>query len=150
MNPIRVLLVDDLSCVRVGVRSLLEDVEGFEVVGETGREEEVLLLASLCTPDVVLLDFDPDNGSGFALLDALAEHGFQGKVVVWSLRGGASLQKRVEEHGAGAFLEKGVAPSDLLRTLHHMAGRSGLASLDDPPPRRVVWRPTEGRTPHAA
>ncbi len=134
MMPIRVLLVDDHSCVRAGLRSLLEDADDFEVVGESESCEGVLGLVMTCTPDVVILDVDTAPDGCFVLLDELAGRGYRGKVALLSLRDGAALRLKAQASGAGAFLDKGVAPEDLLQALRRLAGRVHAAALDDPPP----------------
>jgi DNA-binding NarL/FixJ family response regulator len=56
MSPIRILLADDQSLFREGLRTLLSVQTGFEVVGEAANGEEALRLAATLHPDVVLMD----------------------------------------------------------------------------------------------
>jgi DNA-binding NarL/FixJ family response regulator len=56
MSPIRILLADDQSLFREGLRTLLSVQTGFEVVGEAANGEEALRLAVTLHPDVVLMD----------------------------------------------------------------------------------------------
>ena len=53
---IRVLLVDDHELVRMGIKRLLQDVQGLKVIGEAGTGEEAVLLAKEHIPDVVVMD----------------------------------------------------------------------------------------------
>jgi DNA-binding NarL/FixJ family response regulator len=53
---IRVLLVDDQDLVRAGLRGVLREQFGFEIVGECADGTEVLAAAARCEPDVVLMD----------------------------------------------------------------------------------------------
>lgn len=69
-QPIRVLIVDDQSVVRAGLRSLLEHESGIEVVGEAADGEEAIAQASVVTPDVILLDLVMPHKSG---VEAIAE-----------------------------------------------------------------------------
>ena len=55
-EPITILIVDDHEVVRKGVRSYLETLHDFRVVGETGSGEEGIELVSELIPDIVLLD----------------------------------------------------------------------------------------------
>ena len=56
MKPVRVLLADDHTLVRAGLRKLLESIVGMEVVGECGDGLELLALAETLQPDLVLMD----------------------------------------------------------------------------------------------
>ena len=56
MKPIRVLLADDHTLVRAGIRSLLETIEGVQVVAECGDGREALELIERHRPDLALLD----------------------------------------------------------------------------------------------
>jgi DNA-binding NarL/FixJ family response regulator len=56
MSPIRILLADDQSLFREGLRTLLSVQTGFDVVGEAANGEEALRLAITLHPDVVLMD----------------------------------------------------------------------------------------------
>ena len=55
-KTIHVLLADDHSLVRAGIRSLLEGLEGVEVVAETGDGREAVRLIRTYKPEVVLMD----------------------------------------------------------------------------------------------
>jgi NarL family two-component system response regulator LiaR len=55
-TPIRILVVDDHRIVREGIRSLMEDVEDIQVVGEAGNGYECVDLVDSLNPDVVLMD----------------------------------------------------------------------------------------------
>ncbi|MCB0250165.1 MAG: response regulator transcription factor, partial [Anaerolineae bacterium] len=55
-SSIRVLIVDDHAIVRKGIRALLSEAGGFEVVGEADTGQAALLLAGETRPDVILMD----------------------------------------------------------------------------------------------
>ena len=71
MSGIRVLLVDDHSIVREGLRQVLVAADGFEVVGEAGDSEQALALALELRPDVVLLDINLPGRSGLEVAGEL-------------------------------------------------------------------------------
>ena len=56
MSPIRILVADDQSLFREGLRTLLSVQPGFEVVGEAVNGEEAVRMAAILRPDVVLMD----------------------------------------------------------------------------------------------
>lgn len=81
--PIRLLIVDDHSIVRAGVRAVLGRHADIEVVGEGGEAAEVLPLFRTCRPHVVLLDLQLRNGgSGIDAIHALRRHDPDSRVVV--------------------------------------------------------------------
>ena len=55
-TPIRVLVVDDHRIVREGIRSLMEDIEDIQVIGEAGNGYQCVTLVDNLNPDVVLMD----------------------------------------------------------------------------------------------
>lgn len=61
---VRIFLLDDHEVVRQGIAELLEDVEGFEVVGEAGTVAEALPRILAARPDVAVLDMRLPDGSG--------------------------------------------------------------------------------------
>ncbi len=63
-DPIRVLIVDDHTVVRIGLRTLLTHSAGFRVVGEAQTAAEAVQLNEQTHPDVVLMDVRLPDGSG--------------------------------------------------------------------------------------
>ena len=69
MTRIRVLLVDDHNLVRAGIRSLLNEMPGIEVVAEANNGREAIELAATHRPHIVLMDIMMPDMNG---LDATA------------------------------------------------------------------------------
>ena len=72
IKPIRVLLADDHTLVRAGIRALLEKLPGMEVVGEAGDGREVLNLVQMHRPDMVLMDIAMPNLNGLEATERIA------------------------------------------------------------------------------
>ena len=64
MNTIRILLADDHILIRAGVRSLLENIEGMEVVTEASDGREALELVKQHAPNIVLTDISMPGLNG--------------------------------------------------------------------------------------
>ena len=63
-EKIRVLLVDDHTIVRKGLRLILELHDRIDVCGEAGSIKEMIDMIAQCEPDVILLDFKLPDGDG--------------------------------------------------------------------------------------
>ncbi len=113
MNPIRVILVDDHSLVRAGIRALLQQVEGVTVVGEAGNGEEALQTVAAHTPDIVLMDITMPGMSG---LEATARivRDFPGvRVIILSMHTEQEYVLQAIRAGAVGYLLKGAHVPEL-------------------------------------
>ncbi|MFC3816015.1 response regulator [Lysobacter sp. GCM10012299] len=158
---IRVLIVDDQTLVRQGVRSLLSLAEGIEVVGEAGDGRHAVELIPQIKPDVVLMDMRMPVMSGLEALQALARTNSlpptiilttfdDDQLVLAGLKAGAkgyllkdvSLEQLVSAIQAvadGGSLMQPAVTQRLLSGLEHM--RNDFVSLDRPDP--LTERETE-------
>jgi DNA-binding NarL/FixJ family response regulator len=85
MKKIRVLLADDHTLVRAGIRSLLETIEGLEVVAESGDGHETLELISRHRPDLVLLDISMPGLNGIEIARQSGRVSPRTKIIILSM-----------------------------------------------------------------
>lgn len=109
----RVLLADDHTLVRAGVRRLLESFAGVEVVGEAKNGMEVLDLCTLHRPDAVLLDLQMPGKSGFEVAVELREQHPAIAVVIMSMHTDMTYVRQALDAGASGFVVKDAAPGEL-------------------------------------
>lgn len=117
---IRVVLVDDQTLVRQGIRSLLEVDEHIEVVAEADDGMVGLAAVTEHAPDVVLLDLRMPHHDGLWLLSALQEAGNEVPVLVLTTFDDDDLVLRALRSGARGYLLKDVTLAQLtgaIRTL---------------------------------
>ncbi len=81
MSTIRVLLADDHILIRAGVRSLLENIEGMEVVAEASDGRETLDLVKQHTPHVVLTDIAMPRLNGLEAISRIKKFDAQLPVI---------------------------------------------------------------------
>lgn len=81
-SPVRVLIADDHSLFREGLRKLIESDGGFEVVGEASDGEMLLALAKQVQPDVILLDLAMPRQDGMETLRGLAAAELQVRTIL--------------------------------------------------------------------
>jgi DNA-binding NarL/FixJ family response regulator len=114
---ITVLIADDHTVVRQGLRLLLDLADDIEVVGEAADGTEVAELATALAPDVILLDLKLPGLDGLAVLADLADRGVRSRVLVLtSVTDPASVMVAMRA-GAAGFLYKDVDPDALMRAL---------------------------------
>lgn len=118
---IRVVLVDDQTLVRQGVRGLLELVPDIEVVGEASDGEEALEKVPELRPDVLLLDIRMPRMSGIAVLEALGRAGALPPTLVLTTFDDGDAAFAAIKAGARGLMLKDVSLEDLTRAIRALA-----------------------------
>jgi DNA-binding NarL/FixJ family response regulator len=113
MKPIRVLLADDHTLVRAGIRGLLAALSNVEVVGETGDGHEALRLVETLRPDIVLLDIGMPGLNGLEVAARLAKLDPPIRVVILSMHATEEYVLQALRAGAAGYLLKGSAVAEL-------------------------------------
>ena len=113
MKPIRVLLADDHTLVRAGIRSLLEAQPGIEVVAETGDGREALELIVKHGPDVALLDIGMPSLNGLEVARRAAKESPRTRVIVLSMYADRSYVRQALGAGVAGYLLKGATVAEL-------------------------------------
>jgi DNA-binding NarL/FixJ family response regulator len=113
MAGLRVLLADDHALVRAGMRSLLREIEGVEVVGEAADGAEALALAARERPDAVLLDIAMKGMSGLEAAARFRDEQPAVKVIILSMHAGEEYVLQALRAGAAAYLIKDSATAEL-------------------------------------
>ena len=127
----RILIADDHPIVRHGVRQVLAEDPGMEVVGEAKDGDEALRLARELQWDVAVVDFSMPGRSGFDLLGDLRRE-FPGRpVIVLSIHAEQLHAARVLKAGGAGYLNKSSAPQELAKAVRKVAagGRYVSAAL---------------------
>lgn len=129
MSTIRVLLVDDHPIVRAGLRALLEQAVGIEVIGETGNGEEALQLVQELTPDVLLLDMNLPGIGGVDVARELSDEGNTVSILALSAHDDRLYIESVLSTGASGYLIKGESPAAIIDAVRGVArGEQGWIS----------------------
>lgn len=103
---IRILLVDDHTLFRSGIRALLASQEDIDVVGEAGEGSEALKLCQILKPDIVLLDLNMPGLSGLEVLKLMLEDSPQQSVIMLTLSEEADDLLKALQLGAKGYLLK--------------------------------------------
>lgn len=122
MSPVRVLLADDHTLVRAGLRKLLEDLPGVTVVGEAKDGMELLAQAEQLQPDLALIDIAMPGLNGLEAAARLARSGSRTKVMILSMHQSEEYVRQALRSGAAGYLLKDAAPLELDLALKAVMG----------------------------
>src|SRR5689334_2230019 len=126
MDPIRVLIADDHTLFRDGLRSLLASIPDVEVVGEASSGTEVLTRAMDLQPDVILMDIQmPDINGIEATRQILRTSPHMGIIVLTMFKDDDSVFAAMRA-GARGYVLKGADQAVLLRALRAVASGESL------------------------
>jgi len=113
VNSMRVLLADDHTLVRAGLRKLLESMPDITVVGEAGDGMALLALAETLQPHLVLMDIAMPGLNGLEATARLVKSNPGIRVMILSMHQNEEYVRRALRHGAVAYLLKDSAPMEL-------------------------------------
>ena len=136
MTPIRVLLVEDHSMVRAGIRALLSNLAGIEVVGEAGDGRVALTMIAAQRPDVVLLDIGLSGLNGLEVTARVVQEYAPIRVIILSMHASEEYVAQALRNGATGYLLKGSLPGELDIAIR--AVTQGEIYLSPPVSRQVV------------
>jgi DNA-binding NarL/FixJ family response regulator len=111
-----VLIVDDHDGFRTQVRALL-DAAGYDVVGEAGDGMSGVTETARLAPDLVLLDVQLPDVSGFEVARQLRQHTGAPAIVLISSRDRSDYGSRVDASGANGFISKSELSAAALRAI---------------------------------
>lgn len=141
---IKVVLVDNHQLVRTGVRHILSDAEGIEVIGEADSAEQAVEITRQLHPDVVLMDVHMPGIEGLEATRRLLRVDRKLKILALTVYGSEPYPSRLLEAGAQGYLTKSCSAQSMvsaIRTISRgeryictrIARQMALSGLDDQP-----------------
>jgi DNA-binding NarL/FixJ family response regulator len=138
MNKIRVLLADDHTVVRQGLRVLLEAEPDITVVGEAETGRQAVQLARKLAPDVIVMDIAMPNLNGLEATRQITREVPAARLLVLSSYNDDEYVHQVTEAGASGYLLKQTAATDLIKAVREAC--KGNAFFSPAISRRLVER----------
>ena len=136
-EKIRVLLVDDHTIVRKGLRLILELHDRIDVCGEAGSLKEMVDMIPQCEPDVILLDFklpDGDGVEGCKKIRSLFPHI---KILILTAYSQDHIVMEAIRAGANGYLLKNIKSDELIKSIFSVYENE---SVLDPAVAEVVFK----------
>jgi DNA-binding NarL/FixJ family response regulator len=113
MKAIKVILVDDHSLVRAGIRSLILNIPGVEVIGEADNGRDAIKLIDDLNPDLVLLDIAMPELNGLEVVARISKEYSDTKVIILSMHTNEEYVVQALRSGSSGYLLKDAAPNEL-------------------------------------
>ncbi len=146
-KPIRVLLSDDHTLVREGLRSLLSKIPDVTVVAETGNGQEALALARKLQPDIAILDISMPGLNGLELAERFRKEFPNLHVIILSMHAQEDFVRKALRVGAVGYLLKNASPTELEEALN--AALKGEYYLSNQISKHVIGEYIRGTLTHS-
>ena len=130
--PIRILIVDDHTVMREGLRSLLERYPEFEVVAEAGGGESAVGLVGEFKPDIVIMDVAMRGLNGIEATRRIIAEAPAAKVIALTVHSERHTMEEMLKAGASGYLLKERAFEDLADAIREVAAGNSYLSDDVP------------------
>lgn len=117
----KILVVDDHAIIRAGLRRLLAEEPGVEVV-EAASGRDVLALFKEHRPRLVVLDLNLPGIGGLELIRRLRSEEAATPILVFSMHDDAIFATRALQAGAAGYVSKNAAPEEILEAVRRVAG----------------------------
>jgi DNA-binding NarL/FixJ family response regulator len=127
---IRIVLADDHAIVREGLKRIVGEAQGFQVVGEAADGTEVMRTVRELDFDVLVLDLSMPGRSGMELIKLVKSEKPKLKVLVLSMHQETQYAVRAIKSGASGYLTKETAPAQLEQAIRKIAGGGAYISAE--------------------
>ena len=133
---VRVVVADDHPMFRFGLRAVLDQADGIEVVGEAADGQALLALVAREVPDVVLTDLSMDGLDGVRVIETLAGQADAPPVIALTMHADDAHIRAALHAGARGYLLKGATGTAIAAAVR--AAASGQDAFDPAVTRRMV------------
>lgn len=130
MSQTSIVLVDDHSLVRDGIRALLESEEDLNVIGEGADGTEALSLVKEKNPDVLIIDIRMPKMTGIAAVQKLSASDSKTKCIILSMHDSEEYILQSVAAGAKGYLLKDTGKTEFIKAIHTVQGGGKYYSGD--------------------
>ncbi|WP_411883307.1 response regulator [Polaromonas sp. YR568] len=126
----RIVIADDHSIVREGLKRIVSSIDGMQVMGEAGNGTEVMQRVRELDFDVLLLDLSMPGRSGMELIKLIRAEKPQLRILVLSMHQELQYAVRAIKNGASGYLTKESAPAQLEQAIRKVASGGAFISAE--------------------
>ena len=123
MKEIKILLVDDVESVRIGLSTILNLIDDFNIVGEAKDGLEAIEQATQLKPDVILMDLMMPRLDGFEATRRIKREYPEIGIILFSIHDDVMTRERACAVGADAFVEKEAETQVLIAAIQEVGDR---------------------------
>jgi DNA-binding NarL/FixJ family response regulator len=142
---LKILIADDHSIVRKGLKHLCKSAGDMVVAGEAASGEEVLEALQHSHFDLLLLDLTMPGVRGLELVEKIREQHASLPILIFSMRSEMQVAKRMAALGVGGYITKGGSDEMLLSAIRKVA--AGGVSIDPLIAEQMVFEQAKRRSP---
>lgn len=113
-QPINIMLVEDHKLIRVGIKTLFDNSDGYKVIAEADTGKEAIEKALNACPDVILLDIGLPDISGLKVLKSLQDKDCKSKIIILSSHNNEEEVTKAFSLGINAYVIKDINTELLL------------------------------------
>ncbi len=124
MKPLRIVLADDHTLLRAGLRQLLGTYESFEIAGEAEDGLEAIAVVRKERPDVLILDIGMPKMRGIEAISEIKRECAETKILVLSMHDKSEYVRQTLKNGADGYLLKKSAAAELVEAIQCVAAGS--------------------------
>ncbi|HXV83747.1 MAG TPA: response regulator transcription factor [Candidatus Binatia bacterium] len=117
MNPIRVVIADDHTLFREGLKRLLASEKSVQVIGEASNNKEAVDVVARMRPDILILDLKMPSGDAVETLEEIAAESPATKVVILTAFSEEENVLHTAKGRARGYVLKGVSTATLIEAL---------------------------------
>ena len=122
MDKIRVLIADDHSMVRQGLKQILELEDDIIVIAQASNGSEAVKLAREQKPDIILMDINMPGTNGLQAIKELKQEKNPSKIIVLTIHQDREYLFKTIQMGAEGYVLKDAEPSVLIEAIRNVAG----------------------------
>ncbi len=130
MAPLRIMIADDHTVLRSGLKLLLDSQADFQVVAEASDRKSTLEAFEKHLPEILIVDLAMPGVEGFELLHQLKKRSPSTRLVVLTMHDGPAYFEAAVKAGADAFVPKNAADSELMFAIRESETGKFYGSVD--------------------